>query len=479
MKKFFIIAFLFISIYASAQPGPYGGTLEFQFTDANGKTLKKKSGLTVWPEFTTDSDTRYYMEGYPLKKIIWENDSILSYDSAPTPSGGFLPPNFTVVAVYKKDTMRIKGFPEPHYRFTPIARITFLKGAFTIPKESYPYLTIKCKPEQIPAALEWKNFEGNKSYHPSSAVLEAVTAAPVSGVIANGSYKVFCNTKGVSAVARYAENSNTWDTILSGITQYPVRVTADKEQVIVTLGSSAFLYSTVPLKKWELVFLKDVVRYPYTRGNELRIDSIWLKDKSFFIRGKKTYAFMYSNYECKESIFKVHINLSDTSSLYRKIKADSEKQVETALKEWTVIYIKKQANASRTYNKEHYPERLSQYLQKGTFYDPDGGRLNHLLLTLMKGRFAYTGRNQIDLSDKDFADYNSEGTYTYTDSTITFWEGSQYAQTVFNKYGIDFVPRGTYYWYFHDNLLILTQHEIDETEMSYHMYSVGLWIDKK
>ena len=482
MKQFLIYIFFLFSIGSYAQPGPYGGKLEFSFTGKDGQVFKQHSKLRVWPEFEKKSE-REYMAGWPATKIYWKNDSTLSYELTPTPMGGILPQGFTIVAVYKKDTMRIHDAALNMYewRRTIMNRIPFLKGTFRIPEACSLFLNMKWQAGSMPAALDWNNFNVNQAYQPSTAVLQAVTQEEAAGqqTTENEMYRVVNNTR-TAAVMHYSDNRHAWDTIISNVIAYPVKAVANNKIAVVTLGHTAFLYSRLPFTTWDLVFYEDPASVDYMEKKYVTIDSVWLKDELIFVKGKKTYPYVYNNIELKDSIFQVHINLSDTSSLYQEIKKDTETKLLAEMKVWAYDFVHGHAVAARKSNLSNSTSPLYQYLDKGRFYDPDGGRLNHLLLTLNNGTFTYNGLNQIDPQENNYANYNSTGTYTYNDSTITFFEAPQYADVVFKRPGVDFIPRGTYYWYFNNNILTLTQNMVVESKswIGYNLFHAIFWIEK-
>lgn len=484
MRIFLVIAVLIISIKVYGQPGPFGGQFSFRFSDENNQILKKESGLTAWPELK--KDTLHSNRGmdareakWPSRDVKWADDSTLCYELIPTPMGGCFPQGFIIAASYNNDTMRIQGLDNQRFSLLSIDNIPFLQGNYYIPSELIPFLNIKWKKGMKPPSLDWRNFEVDKRHTSSFAVLEKVGNKSFTNPDTMfQEYQVFVNnTK--KGVIRYNKLSKSWDTLFQNISAYPVNVVNNKEIAIITLGYSAFLFSDSQSDNWKLAFFKEPAKVKGAKIQPLRIDSLWLSEDNIFIKANRYYSFYYDRFKFEDSIFQVHINLPDTSVIYQKIKAGNEEEMSTKIISWLEAFIWSHERASRENNCARYPERLYNYLENGAFYEPDGGGLNHLLLTLSDGKFYYKGTNQMHRSYEEYAYYDSKGSYSYNDSTITFFESAEYQNLEFDSINVDFAPRGTYYWYFSDNLMILTQHKVHESINSYHMYQGLFWFKKE
>lgn len=495
MRYLLVIGLFFMaSMRGLAQPGAFGGSLRFRLFDPQGRLISPNSVgyqcFSSWDSLASKAHSSAYRNNVRFAHTFtYERDGYWKCRSTPTPAGGFFPPNFTIVVVHGRDTMRIQGPWSIRYKLgTQVDSIPYSPGHYRIPSTYANLVNVRAVGGRI-SNSGWDFFRDSAArpdrITTARLVLPQETGAKPDSTASCS--RLLVRHHAASEQAHSVEPS--WsDVYLANGTQEPkllLRHLAGTPKLVACAGSRLLVMidARIILKSenegatWRVYQLRDEVvtkwhGYLY-QANELNIERLWCEGNQVFAYGSRNWT--GTEYHNSSDLHELYFTQDTTSVVVRGSRTRLRNDFRAVLARWEQQQKQQflesvRVEISGSQNQAFVRQRLlrrSWFGQADPYVVPladltasklPAKSLMHPerpLLTLRDGRFQYDGTIWAktpweDVDETEVAAFKLNGTYTATDSTLTFRAppGSKLPPDVAKAHH-SFYPLGTYYYYYY------------------------------
>ena len=457
--------FLLVSMRGLAQPGAFGGSLRFRLFDPEGRQIGPgRAGYQCFPSWDS-LVLPGYMRGHPERwqfahTFAYGRDGYWRYQSIPTPAGGILPPDFTILVVHGPDTMRVQGFAGVTYEpGLQIDSIPFLAGRLT--DASNPMLNVRGGAGHL-ANVGWE-WQHNREYHPARLTAERLTSFVNSADSLPRLVPLPCSRLQVRYSAATNESAVYLRPAQGGAPQLllrrlPGRVEASCSGRTLLLAGGYVLKSDDDGTTWHLYQARDATHWQQgaeqAYSGDFRPQQVWLDGPRVLATGYRSFSYQGWGRQLPGT-FELHLTPDTTAPAvqrsYAKARADITVAIAHRTQQLQAIFYQNLRASRRT---PEHQAALRQFSLQHCTLSSFGASPAPPLLTLQNGHFQYDGTHWVRSPDA-LGDrvplYQARGTYVLTDSTITFRPAVGSPAT--HAPDADFYPVGTYYYAFQPAIL--------------------------
>ncbi|HEX8328308.1 MAG TPA: hypothetical protein VF629_12255 [Hymenobacter sp.] len=493
MKKgrlllFFIIFFITSALRGLAQPGPWGGELRFRLFDPQGRLVApSRSDYRCFPTWRPDTPEElrsHRGQGYDFAPAFRQDgrDGYRAYAAVPTPGGGIVPSDFTVNVVHGSDTMRIYGLNAFGAQVLRVDSIPFSPGRFWVPAAYLPLLNVQVEGGRI-ANCGW-NFFRNPAARPDRITTEwlaqpLAAAGPLSDSLFTCPLLTVRRTEGVRQARTYepgrasvylAAGRGRRPKLLLGHLGQLVSAGCAEARLLVQLTDRLVLKTEDGGGTWRVFEVRDRITVPWhgylASSDDLYITRLWADGDRVLARGSRNWG--------ASSLFELHFSQDTASAVVRRITAHNQAVYLASLtateQEHKAIFLQGvRADIAKSQNQAFVRQgllRQAHFMQNDSYIKPAAqwkGATDSIdlkayfiyrerpIVTLRDGKFQYAGSHWAKTvsEDSEIPAFNGDGTYTVTDSTLTF-RPRPGAKRLPPAPQYDFYPAGTYYYHFSD-----------------------------
>jgi hypothetical protein len=489
MKAAALLFFFFcFGLSSMAQPGASGGHLIFRVVDAQGRSIKSgRSGYTCFPTWgpgEPDDFRNEHPEWYPFARAFSQtSDGYWRYESIPTPAGGVVPFDFTINIVHGRDTMRIRSLDDFSHGELRVDSIPFIPGRFTVPNAYVGLLNVSNAKGRI-TNRNWELFS-RATLPPDSIVAERLQLTDYKTVEEKPDSRPTCARlatpfdAAANTSAVYLSNGSGKPSVLllRNIGGQVLSYACEGSTLVLLLANDLVLKSDDDGANWRVYQVRTGAKV-HVFGDEVEVFPFVIKQLR--VQGGQVLAsgywegrWMWSN-ALLAGTYQLHFNPGPASAAYKRstanARADMLAAITASMQEREASFRRNirqplRAAPNQAFVRQHLL-RQGHFMQNNSYISPAAeweGTVDSVdygayfiyrerpIVTLQNGHFQYTGSHWVKNSSEnsEVPAFNTNGTYTFTDSTITFqaragradWPGGSTA---------DFYPSGTYYYYFRD-----------------------------
>ncbi len=431
-----------------AQAGSPGGRLQFRVYDEKGRLIGPGQ-----------RHSRCFAEGAAgaLPPLTHTPDNYWEYAVA----NGRVPDGFTVVVAQGRDTMRLRGLDYFGAETVRLDSLPFRPGAFRLPvayqglvnarfaPAAFPDLTpYLLRPENGPNdAVTAESLPATTAPDSAGAALRWPTAPDPTGLT------IFAPGPARRPLVRHLQGR------LTGAAQAGTALA-----LLLQTPRSVVLHSADAGATWHLYRVEDhhvaTWKKEVVQTDELTLDKIWFTPGGE-LRAAGRRRVEFRQQQDGPGIFRLHLGLDTASADYRRARTAAQADLRAVAAAAVAARQREVLAVTEALNHQKYPLHFPARLQQSRFgqrspYPTDGP-----VLTLAQGQFTFAGTAWRDTPDAFLnsraAPYDSHGTYTRTDSTITFREADPKRFKLDSTVG--FYPAGTYYYWFSQDALVLFKWE--------------------
>ena len=479
-----------------AQPGPWGGSLRFRLFDPKSQLIApERTDYYCFPSWRVSEKESLAHRGtlHNFAATFQQEDcnGYRMYAAMPTPAGGIVPPDFTLNVVHGRDTMRVHGLTDFGRYTLRLDSIPFKPGTYWVPAAYVPLLNVQAvggrienngwdffrspaaRPDRLTTERLVPHTEASNT--PDSAVSDPqLTVQSVESIRRGHEFE-----PGRSSVYLANGRRQRPKLLLRHLTGRPQAVAGVGDRLLVLVTERIVLKSENGGITWRVYEVHDAIAVPrhghVAKLEELNINKIWTEGDQVLAHGSR-YSGEGGSWRSKQpSLYKLHFIQDSTSALiqrnYARGQADylaaltrHEQQRKNEFMQRVRIDYRKAENQSLV---RQGLLRHSWFAQNDSYILPatnwksginDGrpaGMMYHLerpIVVLHSSQFSYVGTNWVTTpttQGEHLPQFVESGSYTVTDSTITFQaQPADRFTPAAPAAGFNYYPAGTYYYHY-------------------------------